>query len=107
MTNRLAVAAAMKWIGKVHPVFAGGSDSRQMKRSSFVFILVATAGAAVGGRRLITQHHEATALRVQRETLRLELAQFESAKAENLRLRALQIPRAELEVMRADHAALP
>jgi Tfp pilus assembly protein PilO len=69
-----------------------------------VVLAVVIAGAAW---LLTSQRQQATQLRVERDTLRFELSEQARLRAENERLRALQIPAADLEHMRADHAALP
>jgi hypothetical protein len=79
-----------------------------MKPGRHVGFLVIVIGLAMaGGGVLISQRQQASLLRVEREAVRLELSELERLGAENLRLRALQIPARELEVLRADHAALP
>ena len=67
-----------------------------------VVIIAASSVAAV-----LAQRQKAALLRVERETVRMELGEVERLRAENLRLRGLQIPAEKLEQMRADHAALP
>lgn len=52
------------------------------------------------------QARETLRLRAELEVARLEAAESESLRAENQRLRAKQIPAAELEALRADHAAV-
>lgn len=75
------------------------------KHVGFVVIVIAIAMAEGGV--LMSQRQQATLLRVERDTVRLELSELERLRTENLRLRAWQIPERELEALRADHAALP
>ena len=75
-------------------------------RSNFGFFLVIAAAAVVGGPMLLRQHEETMALRVELELARAKAEELRRLHAENLGLLQRQIPLAELELLRADHAAL-
>lgn len=67
-----------------------------------VIALVVTGGAGLASR-----WQETMLLRGEIGLLRLDVSELERLRAENLRLREKQIPATVLEVLRADHAALP
>jgi hypothetical protein len=67
-------------------------------------VLAVGAGAAFV---LVRQAAETAALRTELELARLEAADLPALRAENQRRRAQQIPAAELQRLRDDHAALP
>ena len=83
-------------------------DSYNMKhRFSFGFFAVLTVVVIAGGAGLASRWQETMLLRGEIGLLRLDAGELERLRVENQRLREKQIPAAELEVLRADHAALP
>ena len=76
-------------------------------RSHFGFVMVIVVLVLVGGAAWLWQGQETLVLRESIESAAVEAKQLSQLQAENLRLRAQQIPTAELERLRADHAALP
>jgi hypothetical protein len=80
-------------------------NARSPAGSSFGIVIATLmlAGASVG----IWQWQQAAALRVQIDLARLDVGELARMQTENDRLRAKQIAAAELERLRADHAALP
>ena len=60
-----------------------------------------------GGAGLVWQRQEALLLRAERDVGHFEMRELQHLRAENARLRESEIPAAELEVLRSDHAALP
>ena len=76
-------------------------------RLSLGFIVVVAALAVAGGAGLASQWQQTMALRSELELARLEVGELERLRAENKRLRDQQVSAAELEALRADHAALP
>ena len=60
-----------------------------------------------GGVGLAAQRQKTMMLRSELDLARRETGERERLRAENRRLRDGQIPVAELEMLRADHAALP
>lgn len=78
-----------------------------MKRqSSFVFITVVVALLIGGGAGLMSRWQETMLLRGQVELARLEAGELPRLRAENERLRGLQLPAAKLQALRSDHAAV-
>src|SRR3989442_17484 len=75
--------------------------------SSLGFIAVIAALAVAGSFGLVRQRQKAIALRNEIELARIEGCELVRLRAENQRLREKQIPPADLERLRADHAALP
>jgi hypothetical protein len=67
-----------------------------------VLALVVASSAALWSHWLQTM-----SLRTELESARSEVVQLERLRAENKRLRDQQISSAQLEALRADHAALP
>lgn len=61
----------------------------------------------VGGVAVARQRIETIRLRTELESARVESDEHARLLAENERLQAKQVPTAELERLRADHAALP
>jgi len=79
-----------------------------MKRQlSFGFLAVLTAIVVASGAALWSQRLQTMFLRLELDAARAEMGALERLRAENTRLRAQQIPVAQLEAWRADHAALP
>ena len=76
-------------------------------RSSFVFSLVLITLAIAGGAALTMQWRQSMELRVALENAKSDADELARLRDENRRLRAQQIPPAELERLRSDHAALP
>jgi hypothetical protein len=76
-------------------------------RSSFVFSLVLAALTIAGGTALAMQWRQSMELRVALEHAKSDADELARLRDENRRLRAQQIPPAELERLRSDHAALP
>jgi hypothetical protein len=70
------------------------------------FIVIATLAIASGA-GLASQWRKTMSLRNEPDLVRMAASDLERLQAENQRLRAQQIPVAELETLRADHAALP
>ncbi|MBL9186801.1 MAG: hypothetical protein JNK23_04935 [Opitutaceae bacterium] len=62
---------------------------------------------AAGGVGLFSQWRQTLALRAELKLARATMTELEQLREENQRLRARQIPAAELDRLRADHAALP
>jgi hypothetical protein len=77
------------------------------QRSSLGFILLLVALVVAGGTGLWSQWLQTMALRTELESARAEVGELARLRAENTRLRAQQLPPAQLEALRADHAALP
>lgn len=76
-------------------------------RSSCVFFLVLFALMIAGGTALAIQRRQSMELRIVLERAKSDADEFARLRDENRRLRAQQIPPAELERLRSDHAALP
>jgi hypothetical protein len=76
-------------------------------RSSLGFLIVIAALVVAVSVGVTSQWLRASALRGERDLLRVEAEELGRLQRENERLRAKQIPAAELEALRADHAALP
>lgn len=76
-------------------------------RSHFVFVMVVVLLVLIGGAAWGLQWQETQVLRRSIEIAGEEANELSQLQAENLRLRARQIPATELERLRADHAALP
>jgi hypothetical protein len=74
---------------------------------NFRFVVLVAVLAIAGGALLISLGNESRLLRTELDLARAEQNEEERLGAENRRLRARQISAAELEVLRADHAALP
>jgi len=68
---------------------------------------VLTVLIIAGGASLVSQWRQTIALRGELEVARQEAGDLERLRVENKRLRDRQISAAELEALRADHAALP
>lgn len=80
---------------------------RQERRFRFGFVFLLGLVVAGGSAVLVKRWQEYALLRAERDLGRSELREEERVLAENARLRAIQIPTADLERLRADHAALP
>jgi hypothetical protein len=76
-------------------------------RSSFAFFLVFVALIIAGSTALALQWRESMELRVTLERAKIDANEVARLTDDNKRLRAQQIPPAELERLRSDHAALP
>ena len=76
-------------------------------RSSCGFFVLTTALLVLGGAALWSQWLRTTSLRSELESTRAEVGELARLRAENVRLRGQQISSAQLEALRADHAALP
>lgn len=75
-------------------------------RFSFGFlagVIVLVVASSLG---LASQWQKTLLLRGELERARLEAAELEQLRVENQRLRGKQIPAAELEALREDHAAV-
>jgi hypothetical protein len=77
------------------------------RRRPIGFLLLVSALMLGGGALFAVRWQETLTLRSELELARMETAEWERLKAENQRLREKQIPPADLERLRADHAALP
>lgn len=75
-------------------------------RSSFGFLVVVTTLVIASGVGLAAQWQTTLLLRGELERVQWETEELERLRAENQRLRGKQIPAAELEALRADHAAV-
>jgi hypothetical protein len=75
-------------------------------RSTLIFYFVLVVLTVAGGTALATQWRQSMDLRVAIEGAKSDADELARLRDENLRLRAQQIPRPELERLRADHAAL-
>lgn len=75
-------------------------------RCSPGFLLSIGALAVAAGFGVAWQRQETAALRSELDVLRLQEAEFEPLRIENQRLRGKQIQANELELLRADHAAI-
>ena len=71
------------------------------------FLLVIGLLVAVAGLGLAQQWRQTLMLRGEVELARTDVVELARLQAENGRLRARQVSAAELEQLRADHAALP
>ena len=71
------------------------------------FLVVLAVLIVVGGTAMASQWRQAMVLRTELELARLNASDLARLQAENKRLRGQQIPAAQLEALRADHAALP
>jgi len=79
-----------------------------MKRGvSFGFVLAAIVVAVMAGAVCWSQWLQTISLRTEVEAARAEIAELGRLRADNARLRARQIPAAQLVALRADHVALP
>ena len=78
-----------------------------MKKFTLALIGIVAVLGGVGVKAWLVQREETTRLQVELAALRFELRERGSLRDENTRLRGLQISPAELEALRADHAALP
>jgi hypothetical protein len=76
------------------------------ERRTFVFFIVVIALMIAGGTGLARQWQERVVLRSELEHARMDAADLRRVELENGRLREKQIPIAELDALRADHAAL-
>ena len=76
-------------------------------RFASVFSVVLVALAIAGGTMLTMQWRQTMELRVALERAKAEADELGRVRDENRRLRAQQVPPAELERLRSDHAALP
>jgi hypothetical protein len=76
-------------------------------RSRVVFFLVLAALLTAGGAALAVQWYQAMELRAALDRAKMDAAELTRLREENRRWRAQQIPAAELERLRSDHAALP
>src|SRR5436309_2826958 len=75
--------------------------------SPFVFIVLMAVFVIASAWGLLSQWEESVRLRMERELAQWETREAERLRAANARLRARQISPAELQSLRADHAALP
>jgi len=76
-------------------------------RSSVGFALVVAGLVLASGGGLAWQWRHSMALRTARDLLRFETGELARLRAANQRLREAQPSAAELQSLRADHAALP
>ena len=76
-------------------------------RFASVFSVVLVALAIAGGTMLTMQWRQSMELRVALERAKTGADELGRVRDENRRLRAQQVPPAELERLRSDHAALP
>ena len=76
-------------------------------RSVSRFFAALAALLIVGGAGLTAQWRQTIALRGELELARPPQGEVARLRAENQTLRGKQIPAAELEALRADHAAIP
>ncbi len=76
-------------------------------RSPLRFVVLLAALVVAGGAGLWSQWLQTISLRTELETARAEVGELDRLRVENTRLRGQQIPTAQLEALRADHAALP
>jgi hypothetical protein len=83
------------------------TPTRTRHRSTFGFIVLVAALVVAVGAGVLSQWKEAVVLRTERDLGRFEMRDWARLRAENARLRESQISAAELETLRADHAALP
>ena len=77
------------------------------QRSLFGFLTVVTALVIAGSAGVASQWLQTLALHTELESARAEVGELARLRAENQRLRDRQISTAQLEALRADHAALP
>ena len=77
------------------------------RRLPLGFIVVLTAFVVASGVGLWAQWLQSMSLRTELEATRAEVDELARLRAENARLRSQQIAPAQLEALRADHAALP
>jgi len=77
------------------------------QRSTFWSLVCLTVVLAAGGVVLVLQWRDMATLRIERDFAQDELRQLERLRVENSRLRERSLASAELERLRADHAALP
>lgn len=75
--------------------------------SSLAFALVLAALVLAGGTLLGTQWRQSVELRLALVQAKTDADELARLRDENRRLRAQQIPPAELERLRSDHVALP
>jgi hypothetical protein len=73
------------------------------RRAVLITLIVPTVAMGWAAYR---QHNESISLHTELEHARAERAEWARLSADRDRLRALQIPSAELQALRADHAAL-
>jgi hypothetical protein len=85
---------------------AARTGARSGKGGHTGFWLIFMAVAAVGTAGLVQRWQERMALRGEIGVKEIEVEALGRLQAENRRLKARQIPVAELEALRADHAAL-
>ena len=81
--------------------------SNMKRRSSLGFLVVMAVLVVVGGIGLALQRQETTLLRAELDLARSETRELGRLLEQNRQLREQQISDAELEMLRADHAALP
>ena len=79
----------------------------KQRRTSLGFFVTIGALVVAAGFAFGHQRREQATLRAEIELARSEVADVDALRRENQRLRENQIPAAELERLRADHAALP
>jgi Tfp pilus assembly protein PilN len=77
------------------------------RRSSLGFLVLIGAIVVAVGAGMLSQWRQTLALRGELELARATMTELGRLREENQRLRARQIPTAELDRLRADHAALP
>jgi hypothetical protein len=79
-----------------------------MKHRSYLgFLIVISVLVVAGGAGLTAQWQETVLLQGELNLARVETGELEQLHAENKRLRDGQIPAQQLEMLRADHMALP
>jgi hypothetical protein len=81
------------------------SKRRHRPILGFVVLLGLVLGSVGAG--MLSAWQERVLLRAERDLGKLEMRDWDRLRAENARLRGSQISAAELQRLRADHAALP
>ena len=76
-------------------------------RSKVRFMLVLAATLFIAGSGIAYQRSESRALRLEWQEAKRVASEIAQLRTENERLKSGQIPAAELEQLRSDHAALP
>lgn len=77
------------------------------QRPSLVFSLLIVVVLLASGAALWSQRLQTMSLSTELDSARAATGELARLRAENQRLREKQIPAAQLEALRADHAALP
>jgi hypothetical protein len=83
------------------------NEIMSMKPRSPLGLIVFLALLLASGTGIFRRWQERTALQTELEVARTDVGNLPELRAENQRLRARQVPTAELARLRADHAALP